>query len=864
MSFWNKMKDFFDKYGGRNGVNSAKNYNENSYGNLTSTPSGVQYGTYQYHDLNASLKRRASQGRGKDSTRSYRDYDVTGNTYDDFLNYGSNRGGGREFYRDREKTMGEFMDKRYRDNRNNMPQQSRERGGTESAFTGTPHYVQNRERGTTGTQLKGTTPYGNGKLQTARGNLVYDANYNAADNTFRGTNSNFGEGHYSTPSGNVIFHANYEAADRNFDHKPHALKKDKSLYQTPFYGNLVYNANYKNGDTKYEQKRQDRPSELDPRKVKFWETPEYGNKVYFANYDFVDAEMDPKRMLDPKSKETQKREVILESANKYDSSGNGTGIGRTYTNHIYPWAKYAPKDITSTPDEKLPYYQRKSGPAGSDSEMNSRPEDVRKEWEKIHKAQKGPGFVNYDIDMILEANGITPDRIKNKILNARRININRSPSFSEIINFGKQYIFFSKPDLNIFSDNSGTINPSIKQNLPDLYMKIIRNPIVAQSLQSSFGGPNRGHGGGIITQLTNLCNECQWQQMGLSKKDGPKNMKGQGMSYGGDFFEASDQTEMDISFLDNRDRDIEIMMEIWTEYIEGVNNGAITKKALYIANNTVDYAINIWVLTLDESYNVISWGMAGACYPLTVNTDILNYSAIPKTASELTGPFSYKFHVSYFHKPNMHRTIEMLNYSTGFGKTISPHLSNTKASYQYMQTQVGNYWIHSGFIPYHTTLFEGYEFHFNIEDKYAEMVGVHISYPSSGDVQYSLAFASRDVGPARKPGDFGTNEYSFYRYDEEIQKNYDNWEKWAEQHPDYYRNLQNKSFTGIPLWNQERFNPDYQAWLISHKGKTWNERFNRGYDSSSNRYGAFTGSGSNSGFFSGAAGKVLNAFKKWF
>ena len=76
-----------------------------------------------------------------------------------------------------------------------------------------------------------TAPYGNGKLQTARGNLVYDANYNAADNTFRGTNSNFGEGHYSTPSGNVIFHANYEAADRNFDHKPHALKKDKSLYE---------------------------------------------------------------------------------------------------------------------------------------------------------------------------------------------------------------------------------------------------------------------------------------------------------------------------------------------------------------------------------------------------------------------------------------------------------------------------------------------------------------------------------------------------------------------------------------------------------------------------------------------------------
>lgn len=810
MSFFGKMKGFLDKYGGRNGVNSAKNYNDNSYGSLTSTASGVQYGTYQYHDIGASLRKRASNGNsvgGKESTRSYTDYDVTGNTYSDFEHYGSNRSG-RVFSRDKEKTMDQFMNDRYKATKGNVPRQDRESG--------------------------------------------------------RNIGQDIGGGQSRVGYGNRVNNADFNAADKSFNHRPHTVNNDKSLYQTPMYGNLVYNADYRGGDTKYTQKRQQRP-DPDPRSTKFYETPEYGNKVYYANYDFVEGAMDPKRMLDKnQNRTTQKREVILESANKYDSSGNGTGIGRTYTNYIYPWAKDAPKDPTSVSKDKLPYYQRKSGPAGADDEMNSRPKDVREEWEKIHKAQKGAGYVNYDIEMILEANGITTDRLKNKILNARRININRTPSFSEIINFGKQYIFFSKPDLNLFSDNSGTINPSIKQNLPDLYMKIIRNPIVAQSLQSSFGGPNRGEGGGLITQLTNLCNECQWQQMGLSKKDGPKNIKGQGMSYGGDFFEASDQSEMDISFLDNRDRDVEIMMEIWTEYIEGVNNGAITKKALYIANNTVDYAINIWVLTLDESYNVISWGMAGACYPLTVNTDILNYSAIPKTASELTGPFSYKFHVSYFHKPNMHRTIEMLNYSTGFSKAISPHMSNTKSTYQYMQTQLGNYWIHSGFIPYHTTLFEGYEFHFNIEDKYAEMVGVHISYPSSGDIQYSLAFASRDVGPVRKPGDFGTNEYSFYRYDEEISKNYNNWEKWAEQHPDYYRNLQNKSFTGIPLWNQERFNPDYQAWLISHQGRTWNERFNRGYDSSSNRYGAFTGSGSNSGFFSGAAGKVANAFKKWF
>ena len=251
MSIWSKMKGFFDKYGGRNGVNSSKNYDDNSYGSLTSTTSGVQYGTYQYHDLNASLKRRASNSRaGKDSTRSYWEYDVTGNTYEDFANYGSNRSG-REYSRDKESTMDQFMNSSYKHNRKHMPSQDRERGNTAS-------------------QLRGR-PIGNGNVRTNGGNIVHSANY--------------------------------EAADRNFDHHAHPVKGHKDLYQTPMYGNIVYNADYKAADMKYHQHKQHKPS-MDPRETKFWETPEYGNKVYFANYDFVEGAMDPKRMVNQNTNTT--------------------------------------------------------------------------------------------------------------------------------------------------------------------------------------------------------------------------------------------------------------------------------------------------------------------------------------------------------------------------------------------------------------------------------------------------------------------------------------------------------------------------------------------------------------------------------
>ena len=621
------------------------------------------------------------------------------------------------------------------------------------------------------------------------------------------SNSNSG----TTPTGNV------RGKLGNPREKFYKNGKGKLSYTADF--NDKHNSNvYEGGSRPFKGNKRDPDIQTD-----LWQTPRYGNLVHQADYNQGQDFNDNSRRAKGPDAKTTTHNTFLE-----------LGRGRSYTYSTYD-TNYG-------------------------GEYKKSKDKINKQWQKLAKDGKGSFKDAYDENLILETNGITMNRMKNKLLTVKRININRTPSPSEIVNYGKQYILFSKPDLNLFVDNAGTVNPSIVQNCPDLYFKIIKNPLVAQQLQSSFGGPNRGPGGGIITQLSNMCNDCAWPSMGISKKDGAKNIKGQGLSYAGDFFEAADQSELDISFLDNRDRDIQTLFEIWTEYMEGVNNGTIMKKSLHISNNTVDYAINIWVLTLDESYNILAWGMAGNCFPLSVSTDILNYSAIPKTASELAGPFAYKFHVSYFHKPNMHRTIEMLNYSTGFSKVISPHLPHDKSSYQFTHTQVNNYWIHAGFIPYHTVLFKGYEFHFNIEDKYAEIVGVHVSYPSSGSVQYSLVFASNDVGPARKPGSFAKNEYEYYKFDEEIQENVKNWKKWASQHPDYYKNPTNKDVVGVPLWNQEQFNPDYQAWLISQGARTWNERYNRGYNSSHNRYGAFSSGKSNSGFFSGVVNQVTSLF----
>ena len=363
----------------------------------------------------------------------------------------------------------------------------------------------------------------------------------------------------------------------------------------------------------------------------------------------------------------------------------------------------------------------------------------------------------YNIEDVLHGAGLTYDRFKQHILNLNRININKTVNPIDIINFGKSYVFFTRPDLNLFVDNKGTINQSIIDNLPDLAMKILSNMGAALALQSSVSQEAAvGSGHGLLNLLGNQCAECQVPDIALSTKSAAKNGKGFGISYGSDFFENLAEGDISISFIDNRDRDVQTMIEIWAEYIEGVNNGAIIKKKKYISENKLDYAVNIYIFTLDESYNIKSNIMLGATFPKNLNTQLLQYKALPLTAEDFIGPFSYEFHISFMSKPNSHRTIENFNYVTGFNKYITFPLS--QGSHPYMFTKFNDWYIHNGMIPDGTVFRQAYPYHFSLEDKHPELVGISTSMLSSGVQNYTLVFASRNLGVVHSLGQFYTRQ----------------------------------------------------------------------------------------------------------
>ena len=194
----------------------------------------------------------------------------------------------------------------------------------------------------------------------------------------------------------------------------------------------------------------------------------------------------------------------------------------------------------------------------------------------------------FDIEDVLNSTGITYNRLVNKGLSIGRINVNKTVNPIDITNFGKNYIFFSKPDLNLFIDNKGTINPSIEANCPDLAQKIKRNLWVAQSLQASLTTEaTRGPGSGLVHVLSDKCSSAEVPQITLSQKEAPKNSKGFGMSYGGNFFEDLVGKEITIEFIDNgADSDV-----LYNEFDKAIyNKNPLIKLA---AIDLIKYAVQV-------------------------------------------------------------------------------------------------------------------------------------------------------------------------------------------------------------------------------------------------------------------------------
>ena len=364
-------------------------------------------------------------------------------------------------------------------------------------------------------------------------------------------------------------------------------------------------------------------------------------------------------------------------------------------------------------------------------------------------------FRGAEVEDLINLIGLTEDRLQSRIINFNRINMNKIFSYIDAVNYGKMYAFFTKPDLNLFIDSKGTVNPSIRYNCPDLYAKIVANPLAASQLQSSVSGNGTIGGQGFINILGGLCNSIDVPDISLSLKEGPVNSKGQGVKYGGDFNEALTGEAFNIGFVDTRNREVQTMMEIWLMYIEGVNNGTIDPKRIYIGENRLDYAISIYIFTLDETYNILNSICLTGCFPTGLNMQLAQYTPLALEAEKFVGPFQYPWYFSYISLPNSNLVHENFNYVSGWASKVS--FKDGENANQYMYRKKGSYYMHNGVIVSGSfVLPEIFPYTFDLYNFWAEIAGISYNVNSSGVMQYVMVFASSKFKNQSNPTKFNT------------------------------------------------------------------------------------------------------------
>lgn len=181
----------------------------------------------------------------------------------------------------------------------------------------------------------------------------------------------------------------------------------------------------------------------------------------------------------------------------------------------------------------------------------------------------------------------------------------------------KGYIFVTKPDLNIFTDDGSDLLDDVAA-IP-LFRYVYSLPVGREILRSLSRSSSESTVSDTpwLSVLTNSAvnynigsdREIETVQVGKTYHDFTIN-------YGHTSFKHMSSGDQQIQFIDNRDMITYWTIRLWCEYIHNVAYGHISPKKKYIHNAILDYAVSLYYVLVDETMeNIIYWEKLTGLFP---------------------------------------------------------------------------------------------------------------------------------------------------------------------------------------------------------------------------------------------------------
>lgn len=213
-------------------------------------------------------------------------------------------------------------------------------------------------------------------------------------------------------------------------------------------------------------------------------------------------------------------------------------------------------------------------------------------------------------------------------LNSNKIyNKNQIKKFSHFSRFGyfdpfnmntvsKEYLFFTKMDLNLFQRNSQTLNPELA-NRPFFEMCRTNYIDTMNQLQLSTYRPNLSPFANLLTNTVK--NNLDINDISIDELETAGNVDGIRMVYPLTTPKSNNLQNFTLEFEDNKFLDVYMFFRIWYEYEALKSKGLVRPDRNYIINRRLHDQMAVYKIIVGEDMStIIHWSKLWGVYPTSI------------------------------------------------------------------------------------------------------------------------------------------------------------------------------------------------------------------------------------------------------
>ena len=245
----------------------------------------------------------------------------------------------------------------------------------------------------------------------------------------------------------------------------------------------------------------------------------------------------------------------------------------------------------------------------------------------------------------------------------------------------REYLFFTKPDLNLFTDNAGNLNAYLA-SIPFFSVANDRASNALKQLQSSVTDSMGVYNPFMYLLSNRVTSKLDLPGISAESKESTSNIMGTSIQYRGHSYKSDNGHDFSLSFTDTAQLEIYTMLKAYDEYMRLLKTGEVAPKKVYIENRIISEQFSIYkFLVGEDGETILFYSKLTGCY----------FTDVPRGDMSDPGPDGFKYSVS-FHAQFVEDSNPMI--LSEFNR-ISPGGSkkNYANTYDYKNNVVDNTWV---------------------------------------------------------------------------------------------------------------------------------------------------------------------------